>query len=382
MDSSRQVAVFLTAIPAEYDAVRAFIAEPEEVEHKGTLFERGHFESEDRVPWDVVVAELGEGTENAAAITERAIEHFKASHVFFVGVAGGIKDVRLGDVVGATKVYGYESGKAESTFKPRPDLGHATYAMAQRARSVSRQGHWVRRIQTRQSADEPKSLVKPIASGNKVVADTRSAIFKFIRAQYGDAVAVEMEGIGFFKAVNANTGIEAIEIRGISDLIDHKAQSDEDGWQPRAAAHAAAFAFEMLARMGQPKQQIETFCGTQIPVTDFDRTIEQNLREIFMDPGLDLLGQALLAEAVAREPPIAASDPADLLCAADLQLDHAIAWLTKAVRENLKRLHRQTSLDRGVLSRELREILGWLVLRAVDQRWLRDNGNALFFSPR
>jgi len=246
------VAVFLTAIPAEYTAVRAFIEGPEEQEHKGTLFETGRFSVDGKAPWQVVVAELGEGNENAAALTERAIERFRPSHIFFLGVAGGVKDVKLGDVVAATKVYGYEGGKAERDFKPRPDLGAATHQLEQRARAVSRKKDWIRRILPSQPEAPPFSFVKPIASGGKVVADTRSPTYAFIRQQYGDAVAVEMEGIGFFKAVNTNTGIQAIEIRGISDLIVGKTQADRSGWQERAAAHAAAFAFEMLACLAFP----------------------------------------------------------------------------------------------------------------------------------
>jgi len=369
VDKQRQVAVFLTAIPDEYKAVRVFIEDPEEQEHKGTLFECGAFAPDGIEPWQVVVAELGEGTENAATLTERAIEHFDPSHVFFIGVAGGVKDVELGDVVAATKVYGYESGKDEATFRPRPDLGHATHAMEQRARAVSRSDAWANRIRPRPTAP-PVSLVKPIASGNKVVADTRSATYGFIRSQYGDAVAVEMEGIGFFKAVKASTGIEAIEIRGISDLIDQKAQADQAGWQPKAAAHAAAFAFEMLARMGRPKVPVEEPTGTRVPPTSFDAIIEENLRQAFATPGLGPFSESLLAEAAIRRPAVGRTDPVDLLCDPDLQLDQAIAWLTRAVRRTLKTLRRHQSAALPELKRDVTEVLGWLVLRAVDETWL------------
>jgi nucleoside phosphorylase len=75
---------------------------------------------------------------------------------------------------------------------------------------------------------------------------------KFLSSQYSDALAVEKEGHGFLTAVRANPGVEALIVRGISDLIEHKSQTDAEGWQEIAARNASAFAFEVLANIVVP----------------------------------------------------------------------------------------------------------------------------------
>src|SRR5215211_1865881 len=99
-------AVVLTALAVEYDAVAMHLKDRQEWVHpRGTIYELGHFEVEP--PWMVAIVESGAGNPVAALEVGRAIEYFNPDVVLFVGVAGGLKDVTLGDVVAAEYVYGY-----------------------------------------------------------------------------------------------------------------------------------------------------------------------------------------------------------------------------------------------------------------------------------
>lgn len=240
-------AVILTAIKEEYQAVRKHLENlGEQIHPQGTVYEVGLFQSR-AGNWDVLIAQVGKGNPSAAVEAERTIQFFEPQVALFVGVAGGVKDVSLGDVVAATKIYGYESGKAGNVFEPRGEFGQATYRAAQRAKAIAGKTDWLSRIKLEISGNAPEAFAEPIAAGEKVVADTRAETYRFIRSKYGDALAVEMEGLGFLKATHANAGVDALVIRGISDLIDKKSESDAAGSQPIAADRASAFAFEVLA---------------------------------------------------------------------------------------------------------------------------------------
>jgi hypothetical protein len=107
---------------------------------------------------------------------------------------------------------------------------------------------WMLRLPQPVPDSKPRVFVEPIAAGEKVVAETRSAVYNFLRAQYSAAVAVETEGRGFLAATRANN-VDALVIRGISDLIDSKSNTDAQGSQNLAATRASAFAFQVLSKL-------------------------------------------------------------------------------------------------------------------------------------
>jgi nucleoside phosphorylase len=63
-----------------------------------------------------------------------------------------------------------------------------------------------------------------------------------------------MEGHGFLRALHANQLVEALIVRGISDLIEGKDKADAANSQEIAAQHAAAFTFGLLSIIGKQKE--------------------------------------------------------------------------------------------------------------------------------
>jgi nucleoside phosphorylase len=243
---SPRVAVVLTALEVEYNAVRAHLTDPTPVLHRtGTLFELGTLPGCRR---RVALAVLGEGNQTAAVVAERAATLFRPDLVLFAGVAGALHDdLALGDIVVGTRVYAYHSGQdTPDGFQARPRSWDTPHRLEQRARYASRAGRW-RQLLADPSAP-PSVHFRPIAAGEVVVTTAHSSHASILRTYYGDAAAIEMEGAGLARAAHLHDALPALVVRGISDYADDRKHSmDRAGWQRIAAANAAAFALGLVA---------------------------------------------------------------------------------------------------------------------------------------
>lgn len=274
-------AVIITALKEECQAVTAHLSNLKEGKDRyNNIYDCGYFEGAAQT-WKVVVAEIGVGNITAAIKVSSAVNHFNPDVLLLVGVAGGLKDeISLGSVIASTKIYGYQAGKADESFLVRPEIAYSDWGLEQRAKATARKDIWIRRIINPQfSADTPpEAHVKPIAAGDQVVSSTNSPTFKLLRDHYSDAVAVEMEGYGVLCAAR-ETGVPSIVIRGISDKVDDKDKVDKIGWQKKAASHASAFAFEMLANYTIiiPKSLLDSggFEVGKRPVVSHGRQVEK-----------------------------------------------------------------------------------------------------------
>jgi nucleoside phosphorylase len=253
--------VILTALSVEFQAVSAHIIPHRKQSLHRTVYWLGTFPSPGCL-WKVSSVEIGPSNAIAAIKTTQAIQDFQPDVVLFVGVAGGLKDVHIGDVVVARKIYCYESGKDSVTFMPRPELERATPRMESWARSVRNEQLWLDRIKdnsTFHSPSSPHAYVDAIAAGEKVVNSIDSSTAELLRKQYSDTLALEMEGYGFLRAAYNHPEVDALVIRGISDLLEGKSQADAAHSQEIASNHASAFAFELLAQLGTDQEFLDTY---------------------------------------------------------------------------------------------------------------------------
>ncbi|WP_166404727.1 5'-methylthioadenosine/S-adenosylhomocysteine nucleosidase [Labedella endophytica] len=247
--------LMLCAVPVEWESLKEMIVDPVEDPILTDPAIRGRLEFDGRA-LTVALVEVGMGLSPSAMATLKAIEKYQPALVAFVGIAGGVKDVRVGDVVVADKVYSYEVGKVkDGQFQSRSDTRVVSSALDGIARKL-RASH---------VADEYRLFVGAIASGEKVLADGNAEELGRIKALGGDSLAVEMEGasiLGAIDRVDANP--DYFLVRGISDLIFNKSEADENGGQELAIRNARDAAMRLIrawdasAEASFPVAQVES----------------------------------------------------------------------------------------------------------------------------
>lgn len=241
--------VIITALPVEYAAVRSYLTALTEVVHpEGTIYECGIY-SRGLLSWNVALVEISSGSITTAAETERALAYFKPDVALFVGIAGGLQGVNIGDVVAATKVCGYEFIHSSGIFVPTPDIGYSTHRMKQRAQAEARKSDWLQSLELSPKDTVPRIYIAPIVAGEKIITSHYADAIQFLSTQYSDALAVELEGHGFLKTTQVHQSVEALIVRGISSILDAPKYIDKIEYNELAAKHASAFAFEILAKV-------------------------------------------------------------------------------------------------------------------------------------
>ena len=253
-------ALILTTVVHESRAVRAYLTNPETlIGEKGAFYEYGRF-SDPAGDWLIVHALTPQGNIGAGLVAGKAHQEFGNFHVqMFIGVAGSLKkDIPIGSVVAGDYVYNGHSAKVEDTktfVRPHGLVPARELLIAAQALIYSNE--WIDLIRAPAGMDlpikaeypcefPPSAFIKGIVSGEEVVAGGKSKRYVFLRTNFNDAGAVEMEGWGAMNAAR-DENAPAIIVRGISDMCAGKDYKTDSLHQPIAAAHAAAFAFSILS---------------------------------------------------------------------------------------------------------------------------------------
>jgi nucleoside phosphorylase len=175
----------------------------------------------------------------------------------FMGVCGAVKDSNIGDVVYSTKVYSYESAREDDDgLKARPMVKETSEEMVQLAHRVASMA-W----QPLNLAPAPKATPAVIGAGEILFASTNvaAANYQLLKRSFNDTQVVEQEAFGFLKAAQDHRVPLTMVIRGVSDKIIKKEESDAQGNQPLASANATAFLFALLREsrvLLQPKASL------------------------------------------------------------------------------------------------------------------------------
>jgi adenosylhomocysteine nucleosidase len=241
----------ITVIAAEAAAVRVSLGlEPVEVGGRGVDVGTVHVRGK-----QVTVAAtraLAQGQESTMAAYNHLREHFHPAVIALTGIAGGIhRDVRLGDVVVATRVICYDL---------RKETPAGTKYRGQEQQAPAIVGHAVKEFFTGHGdpaefdvdgSGKAKGVIRvfngPIGSGNAVIADRDSDILTYL-ARFNDKIlAVDMDAAGLSLAHHedltpAGHPLGWLVIRGISD--DASARKDDD--YHRIAARNAALVLRGL----------------------------------------------------------------------------------------------------------------------------------------
>jgi nucleoside phosphorylase/glycosyltransferase involved in cell wall biosynthesis len=149
------------------------------------------------------------GNLTAAVAAANMLQQFRPDFVALIGIAGGLRDVAVGDVVISSEIVYYEPAKI------------STAGIDPRYRIVGLTPPWVASLLRNFSGDValPRVHVGPVASGEKIITSPESV--RDLIGIWGRPLAIEMEAAGVAEAVGASgRNIPLVVIRGIADVLD------------------------------------------------------------------------------------------------------------------------------------------------------------------
>ena len=238
--------VILCPVEVEFKIIRKILTNSKPTQYKKLSFDFGQILA-NSYNWNIAVIEPDLNLNLFGLKVNEAISTLSPKYVFLAGIAGGIKDPKIGDIVIGTKAYFYEGGKETNDgFVARPRIiENKSNELLTIAKRITRE---IKQKNT-------EFHFGAIASGNKVLASLDSQSIEIIKKHYNDTQALEMESYEFALAVS-RLGKPYLNIRGISDLIDGKTKSDSEGHQELASEKVADFLQQLICNLPVPTQNL------------------------------------------------------------------------------------------------------------------------------
>lgn len=206
---------------------------------------------------NIVHVQLPEmGMTASAAYTTKAVIHLKPMYVIMTGIAGGLeKDANIGDIIVATDVWNYNSGKyieadngETTTSELLPDSKHINMDRATMDKLLATDfKNQLVQIKNSFNGNAPSSPLNvfygPMACGSAVVASKE--VIDLVKSQARKVVGLDMESYGVYLACRdvCYPSVNSIVVKSISDFADRK---KDDSRQDYAAYTSTSFSMYLI----------------------------------------------------------------------------------------------------------------------------------------
>lgn len=239
--------VILTAVEREYEKIREHLSgDGKEKIYAGNRYEIFQYSFGDYTV-NVIIGMTHQGNSEAATRASHAILTFKPILIVFAGTCGVIKDAHIGDIVVATRVYDFLRGKEQDNFSSKPVSKEIDPYIRSIGESLSLRVNRGDLLKGSFFDNNASVFCAPIASSPIIIAaDELVEIKKLIRESFSDAIAVELEGYGFYNATYENAKNNAILVRGVTDDSTKKDDLTDSKIQPKVMERVSIFIFEFI----------------------------------------------------------------------------------------------------------------------------------------
>lgn len=216
----------IIAMDEELNALKKYL----KINNERKIYNLSFLESEIKDKKCVIV-KCGIGKVNAARTTQILIDNYKIDYIINIGVAGGLKNTQIGDIVIASKLVQYDFDITKFNHELGFITGVGKYINCDEKlinKAINIKGH--------------KTSLGIIATGDTFITSIEQS--KFIEKEF-DALAVEMEGAAIAQICYL-CNIPFMIIRSISDNPNNDNQVDFENFLDTSSSKVAEFVNKLL----------------------------------------------------------------------------------------------------------------------------------------